>query len=337
MNSPKRQQTRDRRAFFIHAPVGQNQDAIAAVGRLLRLLAKFVERFLEPLSARRRVEQHRQRLRPEPNPPRSPFSVAVFDRTRLADAAQSLEFPVGQQRQLDPQHVRVLGRFIQQIPLRADVSNRRHHQLFADRVDRRIGDLREKLLEIVEQELGTIRQAGQRNIDAHRADRLLAHCRHRGHQDSLVFHRVAEDALALEQRVEVGAVNLFGLGQIIGMDQLLVEPLAIGLSGGVGFLDLLVLDDAAFLGVDQEHASRLQASLVADIRRLDTEHARFRRHDNQVIVGDVVARGPQPVAVEHAADVASVGKDDGGWAVPGLHHRGVVLVEGLLVVLHVLV
>ncbi len=56
--------------------------------------------------------------------------------------------------------------------LRADERHQRHHQLFADRIDRRVGDLREQLLEVVVQRLVLVRQHRQRRVVAHRAGRL---------------------------------------------------------------------------------------------------------------------------------------------------------------------
>ena len=53
------------------------------------------------------------------------------------------------------------------------------------------------------------------------------------------------------------------------------EPLAVGmLSCKVG-LDLLVADDPPFLGVDQEHFSRLQTALGNNAFRSDVDHANF--------------------------------------------------------------
>ena len=43
----------------------------------------------------------------------------------------------------------------------------------------------------------------------------------------------------------------------------LLQPLAVRALVDDGALDLLVLDDAALLGVDQEHAARLEAALGA--------------------------------------------------------------------------
>jgi hypothetical protein len=56
-----------------------------------------------------------------------------------------------------------------------------------------------------------------------------------------------------------------------------------------------------------------------------------------VVVGDDVARRAQAVAVERRADLAAVGEGDGGRAVPRLHQRGVIFVEGLAVLIHQLV
>jgi hypothetical protein len=48
----------------------------------------------------------------------------------------------------------------------------------------------------------------------------------------------------------------------------------------------------------------------------------------KIIVGDQVARRAQAVAVQRGADLAAVGEGNGGRAVPRLHQRGMVLVEG---------
>ena len=57
------------------------------------------------------------------------------------------------------------------------------------------------------------------------------------------------------------------------MDHVLVEPLAVRLFGRDLALDLLVGDDAALLGVDEEHAAGLQAAFECDVRRRHVEHA----------------------------------------------------------------
>ncbi len=86
------------------------------------------------------------------------------------------------------------------------------------------------------------------------------------------------------------------------MHQVLVQPYPIRMLGRDGALDLLVADDAALLGVDQEHPSRLQAPLAHDVLRRHVEHAGLGGHDDEVVLGDVVAGRPQAIAIEHGAD-----------------------------------
>jgi hypothetical protein len=60
-------------------------------------------------------------------------------------------------------------------------------------------------------------------------------------------------------------------------------------------LDLLVGDDAPFLEVDQQHASRLQPPLAHDPALGNVEHAHLGGHDDAVVVRDQPARRPQPL------------------------------------------
>jgi hypothetical protein len=74
-----------------------------------------------------------------------------------------------------------------------------------------------------------------------------------------------------------------------------------------------------------------------DLLFRNRQHAHFRRHDDHVVVGDEVAGRAQAVAVERRADLAAVGEGHGGRAVPRLHQRGVVFVEGAALLIHQLV
>ena len=57
-------------------------------------------------------------------------------------------------------------------------------------------------------------------------------------------------------------------------------------------------------GVDEEHAARLEAALLDDLVLGDLDDADLGGHDDEVVVGDPVARRAQTVAVEHRADHA---------------------------------
>ena len=70
-----------------------------------------------------------------------------------AHAAQFFQPPIGDHRMAQFQRVAILRRLFENVAFAADVGVERHHQAFADRIDRRVGDLREGLLEITEQHL----------------------------------------------------------------------------------------------------------------------------------------------------------------------------------------
>ena len=116
--------------------------------------------------------------------------------------------------------------------------------------------------------------------------------------------------------------------QVVEVDQAGVEPLLVRLLGGQRRLDLVVVDDPALGGVDEEHAAGLEAALLHDLGRVDVEHADLRRHHDEVVGRDPVTRRAQAVAVEDGADDGPVRECHRRGAVPRLHQRGVVLVEG---------
>ena len=76
------------------------------------------------------------------------------------------------------------------------VRGQRGDQLLPDRVERRVGDLREHLREVVEQHARAIGQHGDRRVGAHRAERLPAGARHRRDEESELLVGVAERLLA---------------------------------------------------------------------------------------------------------------------------------------------
>ena len=69
----------------------------------------------------------------------------------VLDVAKRLELAVEQDRLVEQELVRVLGGLLEQVALVAEARREAHHDLLADRVDRRVGHLREQLLEVREQ------------------------------------------------------------------------------------------------------------------------------------------------------------------------------------------
>ncbi len=105
------------------------------------------------------------------------------------------------------------------------------------------------------------------------------------------------------------------------------EPLLRRAGAGELGLDLLVADEPAVLGVDEEHPARLQAALAHDLGRVEVEHPGLGGEHDQAVVGDRVPARAQAVAVQDRADEGAVGEGHAGRAIPGLHEVGVVGVE----------
>ena len=120
------------------------------------------------------------------------------------------------------------------------------------------------------------------------------------------------------------------------MHQVVAQPAGVVVRAGDCALQLVVVDDAALAGIDQQHPSGAQPILAHDLFGWQIEHADFRRQDHQTAPGHAVARWPQAVAVEHRSHLNAVGERHRGGTVPALHQRGVVLVERLLLRAHAL-
>ena len=215
---------------------------------------------------------------------------------------------------------------IKDVVLRSGRRRQRGDQLLSDRVQRRVGDLRELLGEVVEDQPGPIGQRRDRRVIAHRADRLGAAAGHRPEDDLALLFRIAEQPLLGRELLAVGQLAV-PVRQVVQVQQAGVKPVVIRMLGGQLGLDLVILDDPAGRGVYQEHLARLQPALAHDLRRLDVEHADLARQNDQAVAGDPVPAGPQAIAVKHRPCDRPVGERDESRAVPRLHQRGVEAVE----------
>ena len=116
-------------------------------------------------------------------------------------------------------------------------------------------------------------------------------------------------------------------GQLVDVEEPGIEPLPVRLLGCQLGLDLLIGDDPALRGVDEEHPARLETHLLDDGGGVEVEDTGLRCHHHQTVAGHPDPRRTQTVTVEHRADDSAVGEADRGRSVPRLHQRGVVLVE----------
>ena len=246
------QQRRDGRVLGVGVAVGEHEDALAVGDGGRRLGAHAVEGLAQRAAAAGDAVQTRHHRGRE----LGTVAVAVD-----VDELGQLVVVDDRERQLDL-HAR-LRAGLEQVGLGADGGRQRGDELLADGVERRVGDLREQLLEVVEQHARAGGEHRDRRVGAHRAERLAAGPRHRRDQQLEVFVGVPEGLLALQHRL-VARHHVHAVGQVVQVHEPLLEPLGVGLRAGELFLDLTVADDAALGGVDEEHAARLQPALLHD-------------------------------------------------------------------------
>ena len=171
------------------------------------------------------------------------------------------------------------------------------------------------------------RQDRQRDIRAHGRGRLRAGLGHGQNGVLNVVIRIPED---LVQPAALQLCIFLHLPvrdrDIRQLQKLLIEPFAVGVLRGIAVLDLVVLQNGTGRRVDQQHLPRLQPGFADDLLRADRQHTHLGGQNQIAVGGHKIPRRPQPVAVKHGADDLAVGKQNGGRAVPRLHH-GRIIVE----------
>ncbi|CAB4952830.1 unannotated protein [freshwater metagenome] len=215
---------------------------------------------------------------------------------------------------------------LEQVALGANHRRERGDDLLTDRVEWRVGYLREELTEVVEQESRSIRQRRDGCVSTHRTNCLGAGPGHRREDDPQFLVGIPKGLLASGDGV-VGVHNVLSVRQRVEVHYSLSQPLAVGRLRGQLRLDLIVLDDASCCGVDEEHATWLEPPLAHDARGLNVEHPRLGGEHHEPVVGHPESSRAQPIAVEHGPDHGAVGERHVRWAVPGLHQSRVELVE----------
>jgi len=310
------QQRRDRAVLGVGVAVREHHEAHAPLDRRVHL----GEDLLEPVPQRRTAAAD---------------AVEAVDRGRREDLARSpgpahgldpRELVVVDRGERNDQLPGVLGVVGEQVGLGADRPSQRGDQFLADRVQRRVRDLREQLDEVVEEQARARGQHRDRRVRTHGAEGLDAGGRHRRHEDAQFLLGVPERLLTAGHR-GVAVRHVLARRQLVEGDGVLGDPVRVRPGRGEVRLDLVVLDHAPRTRVDQEHLPRLQAPLAHHGRRVEVEHAHLAREDHQAVLGDPEPAGPQTVAVQHRPDEPTVRERHGGGAVPGLHDAGVELVE----------
>src|SRR6266404_8518539 len=83
------------------------------------------------------------------------------------------------------------------------------------------------------------------------------------------------------------------------INPLLGNPAPVGPNRRELHLDGLVVEYSTLRGIDDEHFTRLEPTLGANILDGNRESPRLGSKHDEIIRGDHVPRGPKPVAIEH--------------------------------------
>ena len=221
MDGGDREQRRNGNALGRNRAVGQDQDVVVGEHRVGGFAADAVDGFFQPLGAFGRGPGAVERRGAE-------GAVQQF-----RNRADLFEIRIGQHGLGDFQPLVRARVAPEQIRPRPDDRDERGHQLLADGIERRVGHLREVLVEIIVEQLRPLREHGDRLVGAHRADGIVPILRHRFEEELDVFLRVAEGLLAIEQRrglVRRRDQRRFGqIGQLMQLELRVLQPFLVGL------------------------------------------------------------------------------------------------------------
>ena len=223
---------------------------------------------------------------------------------------------------------------VEKIRTRTHEGNQRHHKLFADRINRRIGHLSKQLTEVLIERLGSVREHRKRCVVSHGADCFGAFFRHRAQNKLNVVFAVAERFLTFDQRNRIIVGQRRRSNHVREMNVQALCPFLIRIAQSQGTFDFFVFNDAALFGIDHEHLARLQTPFLFNLTLRNRQCSCFRSQDHNIVVGQNIAARTKTVSVEYGTDAHTVGKSDSRRTVPRFQHGCVVFVESALSRIH---
>ena len=304
-----RQQRGDGQAFPVQPPVGEYDDVRALAVGAVAGGEQFFESALQ--IPRPGIEQR----------------DGAHAEIRVAQAADALQCFGGEDGTVQFDDAAILRRRGKKVAVVADVDALVGLDLFADGVDGRVRHLREALLEVRKQRRMRVGERRQRLVRAHGHGRLHAADCHGQDRIFNILVRVAKGraqarALLLAQRGGGGD----GTGDVLKA-QYAPRPFAIGALGGEARLDRAIFQQFAGPDIGHEDAAGVEPPAARDARAFLMERAGLGGEDQPALVGEGAAQRAQAVAVQRGADHVAIAVQNGGGAVPRLHHRRIVAVE----------
>ena len=190
-----------------------------------------------------------------------------------------------------------------QVTLGTNHALQRGNNLFADGIDRRVGHLREHLLEVLERELGDFRHHREGRVVAHGPEGFRPGANH-GEEDHV--ERLAREPGGAEGREEAHDAGRVvadavdggrrGRGSLrdesVQLDDLVLHPVGVRTLRGDLRLHVGILQDGSLVKVHEEDVTRSKPPFLFDILGRDVHDADFGRHDDAARLRDVETAGP---------------------------------------------
>ena len=310
------EQRRDADALVINGPVREHKQLRPAQDRRCGLFAKILKGVAESVGPAQERPGHVYRFRGE--------KIVRFE---------CLELMAEKQRRGQVHDAGVLGRFHEDIAFGPEVGLEGHHEIFADGIDGRVGDLGEELFEISKEHFGLAREHRQGGIVTHGVDGLLSGRGHgsEDHVELFLTETVGDLKLGKGQRIVRGIwFNLrLGRDDVGELDLIFTEPFPVGLLRGEVLFDFLIKDDFAFNGVDHDHLAGGEAAFLRDFVVGEITGPDLGAEGENAVGRDFVAGGAETVAVEAGGDGASVRKCQRGRAIPRFAEAAMIAEEVL--------
>ena len=299
---------------FIHATVAQDDVVVAIIHALGSLLAEFIQSLVQSFFALGGFEEH----------------VEFYCiKSLVADILKDIQLGIGQDRMWQTNHLAVALVWVQNAgTYSTDILGKTHHEVLTDRVDGRVGNLSKLLTEVVEENLWLVGKHSKRSIITHRSCRFLTLGSHRN--DGTIDIFLAKTKLQfLASEVFHTIFHLTSAAQLFQFNTVGVQPLAVRMLLSQALLDFTIVVDLTFLCIDEENLTRLQASLLGNLSRIEIHHTYLRCDYHHIVLGDGVAGRTQTISIEHTTGIAAIAEEQGGRAIPWLHQDRVILIESL--------
>ena len=140
-----------------------------------------------------------------------------------------------QDRSLEMNHRRSFSLGLQCRATLSQMHLKAHDELFAQWINRRVGDLREALLEVVVEKMWLVGENRQRNVVTHAVGRLFAESRHVLDDHVEVLCGEAHSGLQ-SQQIQLTHLTVLGPRLRINVAAMLLKPLAVREASGSVFL-----------------------------------------------------------------------------------------------------